>query len=380
MESSLEKEEANLEREKNYKITATFKNQSSLEELEVVGPEEEKLNFKRGAAAQKSQLGRKIQINPTLEGQATPATPASLETSKSNLRKSKGAAILEVVEILTNFEDQETPQKSKVATTFESRGNRSNPQKPGHETPKKSKLPSSERRELKKNYKLNTLERKDTPKNQSLKVATLELKDPPQKPKVAVLEKKASFRERSKNKVFTLILKSAITEQPSLSPFFPAPGNLELKVTILAAQLFDEILLKEKIDLLASLNLQDNQENVKSASQAEGGRGGQLFLFSFDNQLIVKSMSEEDWKALKGVHKKYCEYVGRREESLITRIYGAFVFNFYDRSRQRSPIFSQKVIVMRNLAACPRQYISQIYDLKGSTYQRESIGKKKGIV
>lgn len=300
----------------------------------------------------------------------------SLEGRKTSLQKSQAVTSLEPGEANDWLDEKNKIEKSK-ADSFESLENSVNMQKSGREATKKSKLHGIEKITQRK-FNVGTLESKNSPQN--LKVATLEMKDAPQKPKVATLEKKPSLRERSKNKVFTLILKDAIMEQPQLASFFPNPDNIEIKVTVLGARLFDEILLREKVDLLSSLSLKDNQENVKSASQAEGGRGGQLFLFSFDSQLIVKSLSEEDWKALKGVQRNYCDYLGRKEESLITRIYGAFSFNFYDKRRQKSPIFSQKIMIMRNLAACPIQYISQVYDLKGSTYQRENMGKKKGKV
>ena len=55
---------------------------------------------------------------------------------------------------------------------------------------------------------------------------------------------------------------------------------------------------KKFFNLSQSFDIKKNLENIKKSSQADGGRGkniirlgGEFFFFSYDNKLILKTMS-----------------------------------------------------------------------------------------
>ena len=154
--------------------------------------------------------------------------------------------------------------------------------------------------------------------------------------------------------------------------------NLKAKVTYYSPKLFDELLIHDIkfINLNTSLAIDPNLEQIKNSSKADGGRGGQFFFFSYDNQIILKSLSNDDFKCLTKMLKPYYEYMVKNDDSLITKIYGVYEFTFFNKKMKKQSIFTQKVMVMRNLSAYPKTFIERIYDLKGSTFQRESLLKK----
>jgi len=155
--------------------------------------------------------------------------------------------------------------------------------------------------------------------------------------------------------------------------------NIEVKITYYSPKLFDELLVNDLkfINLDHSLAIDMNIEQIKNSSKADGGRGGQFFFFSYDNQIILKSLSNDDFKCMKKILQPYYDYMAKNNDSLIMRIYGVYEFTFFNIKNKKTSIFSQKMMVMRNLCGYPKYCIERIYDLKGSTFQRESLTKKK---
>ncbi|KAM3137825.1 hypothetical protein pb186bvf_010068 [Paramecium bursaria] len=123
---------------------------------------------------------------------------------------------------------------------------------------------------------------------------------------------------------------------------------------------------KEKLNVIESLNLEKNIEKIKGASKNDGGKSGQFFFYSSDNKVIIKTISQTELKLLLQLLPKYFEYLLSNPDSLIAKIYGIFTF---EQTNER-PI---NIIVMKNIARTTNTY--RIYDLKGSSYDRE-VAKK----
>lgn len=48
---------------------------------------------------------------------------------------------------------------------------------------------------------------------------------------------------------------------------------------------------KEKIDIISALNLGENLEKIRSIGKNDGGKSGQFFFYSMDNQVIIKTIT-----------------------------------------------------------------------------------------
>ena len=68
-------------------------------------------------------------------------------------------------------------------------------------------------------------------------------------------------------------------------------------MTVIAPEAFEELRMCDNagaINLEESFNLTRNEELVRNASvsAADGGKGGEFFFFSFDNRIIMKTLSK----------------------------------------------------------------------------------------
>lgn len=187
---------------------------------------------------------------------------------------------------------------------------------------------------------------------------------------------KTQKKKLEKNLVFNLDNEIIKNELPDM--WDEDLQNINMEIKYFSPKLFDELLLNDLrfIDLNTSLSIDSNLEQIKNSSKADGGRGGQFFFFSFDNQIILKSLSGDDFKCMTKIIKPYYEYMVKNRNSLITKIYGVYQFKFFNNNKKKSCIFSQKIMIMRNLCCYPKYFVERIYDLKGSTFERESLKKK----
>lgn len=123
----------------------------------------------------------------------------------------------------------------------------------------------------------------------------------------------------------------------------------------------------EFLNVIESLDLEANLENIKKASGADGGRSGEFFFFSKDNKIIVKTMTEKELKKMLEVLPQYTQYMEQNPKSLIAKIYGVFTFR---REFDPNP---QHFFMMRNATGVPSSFIPRKYDTKGSTVDREVL-------
>ena len=87
---------------------------------------------------------------------------------------------------------------------------------------------------------------------------------------------------------------------------------------------------KDDVHLLSipiSLNFQNNLQNIRNAGQSNGGNGGQFIIYSNDNRVIMKTMSDEDLNIFDKMKIDYFQYViGKKGKTLLAKIYGIFRF------------------------------------------------------
>jgi hypothetical protein len=117
--------------------------------------------------------------------------------------------------------------------------------------------------------------------------------------------------------------------------------------------------------------------NSGLANRKEGGRGGQsgeFFFFSHDYKLVIKTISKKELRTLITHAQAFLDYFRGHPNTLISKIYGVFELEFADGE-------GFPVILMQNLnRGIGKDAIMRIYDLKGSTINRESIPTRAQIM
>jgi 1-phosphatidylinositol-4-phosphate 5-kinase len=101
---------------------------------------------------------------------------------------------------------------------------------------------------------------------------------------------------------------------------------------------------------------------------SEGASGAFMF-FSFDQQLIVKSMSTEESIFLRNIAADYASYLLTNPDSLLTRFYGCHAIRLYGNTFH--------FVVMANLFNTDKT-IHRRYDIKGSWVNRTAKYPSKG--
>jgi 1-phosphatidylinositol-4-phosphate 5-kinase len=101
---------------------------------------------------------------------------------------------------------------------------------------------------------------------------------------------------------------------------------------------------------------------------SEGASGAFMF-FSHDQQLIVKSMSDEESAFLRSIAPEYASFLLTNPDSLLTRFYGCHAIRLYGKTFN--------FVVMANLFSTDK-IIHRRYDIKGSWVNRSAKHPSKG--
>lgn len=138
---------------------------------------------------------------------------------------------------------------------------------------------------------------------------------------------------------------------------------------IYAPALFREIIESrfKRVDIKNSLDIFKNEEAIKKAGESGGGASGELFMFSHDGQMILKTAHHEEIKMFENLMLSYKEHIKHNPNTQISRIYGLFDFRFKESDK------SIKLILMENLFTVDPELILRKYDLKGSKYARRAL-------
>jgi 1-phosphatidylinositol-4-phosphate 5-kinase len=136
---------------------------------------------------------------------------------------------------------------------------------------------------------------------------------------------------------------------------------------------FDELIeARRYVRIAESLQIEKNLDAVQSANDDAGGRSGEFFFYSDDGSLLIKSCSSTDREQLLRILPNYVHYLKQNPKSLLVPIFGLFEMVF--------PQIDQTllVIVMQNINyKIPRDYVSAVYDLKGSRIHRQSFTEQE---
>lgn len=125
------------------------------------------------------------------------------------------------------------------------------------------------------------------------------------------------------------------------------------------------------MDFKESLDINKNEDKIKKAGESGGGASGELFLFTHDNELILKTATPQEVTMFKDVLFDYKEHFIKHPRSLIGRIYGLFDFSFRESDK------SIRLILMENLFKINSDSILRKYDLKGSSHSRRVFKNPK---
>jgi 1-phosphatidylinositol-4-phosphate 5-kinase len=144
---------------------------------------------------------------------------------------------------------------------------------------------------------------------------------------------------------------------------------------VYAPKVFRDILMNctKTINFEISLDIHMNKDRIKKAGENAGGASGELFLFSHDNQLIIKTITPEEYRVFTQILYSYEEYLKYSKTSQIAKIYGMFEFKF---PGSEKPI---RLVVMENIFTLPKECIMRKYDLKGSKFTRQVLKNHDGL-
>lgn len=141
------------------------------------------------------------------------------------------------------------------------------------------------------------------------------------------------------------------------------------RMTIQAPKLFRDILVNNNrvVNFEESFDLKKNAVAIQQAGENKGGASGELFMFSHDSQLIIKTISPEDEIQLTKILYDYSQYHHYNKGSMMAKILGMFQFKMEGTGK---PI---KLMVMENIFTIPKEAVLRKYDCKGSLYKRKVV-------
>ena len=134
---------------------------------------------------------------------------------------------------------------------------------------------------------------------------------------------------------------------------------------------FEEIRKIEEVnveDLISSFHPGLNRKTLTSMHKAEG-RSGSLFIYTEDKKWVLKMITRTEMKFLRGLLNEYLSYIRENRFSMINRILGLYTVKIPG----VSPLY---LILSKCLID---EQVVKFYDLKGSTYHRNS-GLNEGFI
>ena len=87
--------------------------------------------------------------------------------------------------------------------------------------------------------------------------------------------------------------------------------------TAYAPKVFKSIIEFYRVNILNSLDLAKNYLQIKKIMGNSGGKSGEFFFNSYDNKLIIKTLSQEDVEVFKKILADYHDHLVKYPSSLI---------------------------------------------------------------
>jgi len=146
--------------------------------------------------------------------------------------------------------------------------------------------------------------------------------------------------------------------------------NIQFKIMAYCPFVFHHIRLIDKLsidDVLSSLDPLKNMKKLKEM-RVLGGRGNNSLFCTWDKKLILKTIDSNEKQILfeKMIIDFHCFM--RESRSILSRIYGLYKIELRDKG-------SIYVIVQKNMDDLPFETKLLTFDFKGSTVDRQIIGK-----
>lgn len=113
-----------------------------------------------------------------------------------------------------------------------------------------------------------------------------------------------------------------------------------------------------------------NRKQIEGCS-IDGGAGGEFMMFTYDRRYMIKTLQEEELGVLRSILPNYQQHFAANPRSFITRIVGAFSFDF-KKTGQRVHVF-----VMEFVFHGVDKLLFRKYDLKGSKHKRNVLDMRK---
>lgn len=144
---------------------------------------------------------------------------------------------------------------------------------------------------------------------------------------------------------------------------------IDCRFTIYCPAAFRDIIESsfKPVDIRSSLDISLNEEKIRKAGESGGGASGELFMFSHDNQLILKTANNGEVEVFKDLLLDYKEHMRLNKRTQISKIFGLFDFTFNGSDK------SIKLILMENLFTLNNDCILRKYDMKGSKHSRKVL-------
>lgn len=144
---------------------------------------------------------------------------------------------------------------------------------------------------------------------------------------------------------------------------------IEGRLTVHAPALFGELIEmeKEQEKLVKSLNLEKNYQRIVTAKEGTGGKSGEFFFFSSDENLVIKTISKQELNTLLEILPDFVKHFKENPNSLIAKIFGVFTFERFN------PYEQYHLLLMKNVCGYQSKFVERKYDLKGSTYTRFTV-------
>lgn len=158
-----------------------------------------------------------------------------------------------------------------------------------------------------------------------------------------------------------------IEPEKSMDELGTQESLMHSRVAFYAPRLFSKIIDSAitPIDFEDSMGIDKNKEQIRKAGESGGGASGELFMFSADKKLILKTITKEEFLVFLAIIKDYCKHLNEHPNSLIGRIYSLYSVEFTD---TRKKVY---LILMENVFSKVFGPILRKYDMKGSTYKRK---------
>ena len=141
---------------------------------------------------------------------------------------------------------------------------------------------------------------------------------------------------------------------------------LDIKIEEFAPRCFSYLRNLENIDMNEMINQFLPKNNKKGIKQSQG-KSGSFFISTDDSKYLIKTLKVEEFDLIKNCFLyKYCKYLSENPKSLLARLYGMYNLTV---NQGKDNIL---IIVMRNVIGDFQDNILAKFDLKGSSFKRES--------